>query len=156
MWCPKCKAKETKVTDSRVAGELACIRRRRACMRCEYRFTTREFVEFRYPRVVKKDGGRRQFCETKLRNGISRALEKRPVSSESFEKIIAQILKRIIETAEDEISSQAIGAIILHALKEIDHVAYIRFASVYQSFDNIDAFKQLIQDMQAGSMLVKE
>lgn len=156
MWCPKCKAKETKVTDSRVAGELACIRRRRACMRCEYRFTTREFVEFRYPRVVKKDGGRRQFCETKLRNGISRALEKRPVSSESFEKIIVQILKRIIETAEDEISSQAIGAIILHALKEIDHVAYIRFASVYQSFDNIDAFKQLIQDMQAGSMLVKE
>lgn len=156
MWCPKCKAKETKVTDSRVVGELACIRRRRACMRCEYRFTTREFVEFRYPRVVKKDGGRRQFCETKLRNGISRALEKRPVSSESFEKIIAQILKRIIETAEDEISSQAIGAIILHALKEIDHVAYIRFASVYQSFDNIDAFKQLIQDMQAGSVLVKE
>ena len=148
MWCPRCKEKETKVTDSRVAKELACIRRRRACLACDYRFTTREYIEVRYPRVVKRDGGRRQFSETKLRSGVSRALEKRPVSSERFEKLIATILERISETAEDEISSQTIGDITLKALKEADEVAYVRFASVYQSFENIDSFQTLIEDLQ--------
>ena len=151
MWCPRCKEKETKVVDSRVVKEFACIRRRRVCLACGYRFTTREHTEVRYPRVVKRDGGRRQFCETKLRAGISRALEKRAVSSEQFEKMIAQILQIIVEIVDEEVTSKRIGQIILSVLKKTDHVAYIRFASVYQSFENIDAFQALIKNIQAES-----
>ena len=143
-----CKEKETKVTDSRVARELACIRRRRACIACGYRFTTREYIEVRFPRVVKKDGGRRQFNETKLRSGVSRALEKRPLSSERFEQLIASIIEQICQKGDDEITSREIGDLILNALKKEDHVAYIRFASVYQSFSNIESFQALIEDIQ--------
>lgn len=156
MWCPRCKEKETKVTDSRVARELACIRRRRACIACGYRFTTREYIEVRYPRVVKRDGGRRQFSETKLRSGVGRALEKRPVASERFELLIAKILERILQKSEDEITSRDIGAIILQLLKDVDQVAYVRFASVYQSFENIESFQSLIEDMQEQKVLEEE
>lgn len=156
MWCPRCKEKETKVTDSRVARELACIRRRRACIACGYRFTTREYIEVRYPRVVKRDGGRRQFSETKLRSGVGRALEKRPVDSERFELLIAKILERILQKSEDEITSRDIGAIILQLLKDVDQVAYVRFASVYQSFENIESFQSLIEDMQEQKVLEEE
>ena len=148
MWCPRCKEKETKVIDSRVAGEHACIRRRRACIACEYRFTTREYIEVRYPRVIKRGGGRCQFDPAKLRSGVSRALEKRPMTSEQFEQLISSILDKICQISDDEITSQAIGEFILGSLKEADEVAYVRFASVYQSFDNIDSFQALIEDMQ--------
>lgn len=156
MWCPRCKEKETKVTDSRVVKELGCIRRRRACLACHYRFTTREFIEMRYPRVVKKDGGRRQFSETKLRNGVSRALEKRPLVSERFEQLIAEILQQILQKSDDEITSRQIGGIILSALKRTDQVAYVRFASVYQSFENIQSFQSLIDDMQVSKVTQEE
>ena len=148
MWCPRCNEKETKVTDSRLTGELAIIRRRRQCLACHYRFTTREYIEVRYPRVVKKDGGRRQFCEEKLRGGISRALEKRPVTSDRFEKLMVQIKEKICQKSEDEITSREIGNIIMKALKKEDQVAYVRFASVYQSFENIESFRAFINDMQ--------
>lgn len=148
MWCPRCKEKDTKVTDSRVSGEFSSIRRRRACLTCQYRFTTREYIEVRFPRVVKKDGGRRQFCEVKLRAGVSRALEKRPVSSERFEKLMAQIKEKICQRPEDEITSRQIGSIIMKFLKKEDQVAYVRFASVYQSFENIESFRAFIDEMQ--------
>ena len=156
MWCPRCKEKETKVTDSRVAKELACIRRRRSCLACQYRFTTREYIEVTYPRVVKKDGGRRQFSEMKLRSGVSRALEKRPLASERFEQLIAKILGHILQKSEVEITSHDIGLIILDALKATDQVAYVRFASVYQSFDNIESFQSLIDDMQERKTISEE
>ena len=148
MWCPRCKEKDTKVTDSRVSGEFSSIRRRRACLTCQYRFTTREYIEVRFPRVVKKDGGRRQFCEVKLRAGVSRALEKRPVSSERFEKLMAQIKEKICQRPEDEITSRQIGSIIMKFLKKEDQVAYVRCASVYQSFENIESFRAFIDEMQ--------
>ena len=148
MWCPRCKEKDTKVTDSRVSGEFSSIRRRRACLTCQSRFTTREYIEVRFPRVVKKDGGRRQFCEVKLRAGVSRALEKRPVSSERFEKLMAQIKEKICQRPEDEITSRQIGSIIMKFLKKEDQVAYVRFASVYQSFENIESFRAFIDEMQ--------
>jgi transcriptional repressor NrdR len=148
MWCPRCKEKETKVIDSRVSGEFASIRRRRACLACQYRFTTREYIEVRFPRVIKRDGGRRQFCVEKLRSGIARALEKRPVSTDQFEKMIAQIKESICQRSEDEITSREIGAIIMDALRREDQVAYVRFASVYRSFENIESFREFINGMQ--------
>ncbi|MAV28852.1 MAG: transcriptional regulator NrdR [Legionellales bacterium] len=148
MWCPRCKEKETKVIDSRVAKELVCIRRRRECVACGYRFTTREYIEVRYPRVVKRGGGRSQFDVSKLRRGVSRALDKRPVTSERYEQMITSICERICETSEDEITSQAIGELTLKTLQQEDEVAYVRFASVYQSFDNIESFHALIEHMR--------
>lgn len=125
-------------------------------MACQYRFTTREYIEVRYPRVVKKDGGRRQFCEVKLRGGVSRALEKRPVSSDRFEKLMVQIKEKICQKSEDEITSREIGNIIMKALKKEDQVAYVRFASVYQSFENIESFRAFINDMQEEKIVEEE
>ena len=149
MWCPRCKEKDTKVIDSRVAGEHACIRRRRACIACEYRFTTREYIEVRYPRVIKRGGGRCQFDPAKLRSGVSRALEKRPMTSEQFEQLISSILDKICQISDDEITSQAIGEFILSSLKEADEVAYVRFASVYRSFQDLAEFRDAIESLEA-------
>jgi len=124
------------------------IRRRRVCGSCQYRFTTHESIEQRFPRVIKRDGMRYQFSESKVRAGILRALEKRPITPADFERLIAAVLDQIQQYPEDEMSSEAIGLVVLSHLKEVDEVAYVRFASVYQSFDNVDSFKNVVDDLQ--------
>ena len=148
MWCPQCKTPETKVSDSRLVSTANYIRRRRVCGACQYRFTTHESVEQRFPRVVKRDGVRYQFSESKVRAGILRALEKRPINPADFERLIASVLDQIQQYSEEEITSEAIGLVVLSHLKAVDEVAYVRFASVYQSFDNIDSFKNVVDDLQ--------
>lgn len=148
MWCPQCKTPETKVLDSRLVATANYIRRRRVCGSCQYRFTTHESIEQRFPRVIKRDGLRYQFSESKVRAGILRALEKRPISPADFELLIATVLDQIQQYPEDEMSSEAIGLVVLSHLKAVDEVAYVRFASVYQSFDNVDSFKKVVDDLQ--------
>ena len=148
MWCPQCKTPETKVTDSRVVQSTNYIRRRRICVACQHRFTTHELIERRLPRVIKRDGNRYQFTESKVRAGILRALEKRPIGPEEFEKLIVRILDQIQQHPLDEIPSKTIGDIVLSNLKHVDEVAYVRFASVYQSFDNIESFQKVVMDLQ--------
>ena len=148
MWCPQCKMPETKVVDSRWVQASNYIRRRRVCGSCQYRFTTHESVEVRFPRVIKRDGTKYQFSDGKLRAGILRALDKRPVKPEDFERLIVKILGKISQYADEEIPSKEIGLIVLAYLKELDEVAYVRFASVYQSFDNIESFQKVVDDLQ--------
>ena len=150
MWCPQCKMPETKVSDSRLVPTTNYIRRRRVCGACHYRFTTHESIERRFPRVIKRDGMRYQFSESKIRAGILRALEKRPIKPDAFELLIAAVLDEIQQYPEDAMSSEAIGLVVLSHLKKVDEVAYVRFASVYQSFDNIDSFKRVVDDLQGG------
>ena len=148
MWCPQCRMPETKVVDSRLVQGANYIRRRRVCGSCQYRFTTHESIEVRYPRVIKRDGTKYQFSDAKLRAGILRALEKRPINPDAFEKLILAILDKIQQYPEDEIPSREIGVIVLQYLKALDEVAYVRFASVYQSFNNIESFQRVVDDLQ--------
>ncbi|OPX54511.1 transcriptional repressor NrdR [Oceanospirillum multiglobuliferum] len=141
MYCPFCGAQETKVTDSRLVAEGDQVRRRRECLGCGERFTTYETAELVMPRVVKHDGTRELFSEEKLRAGILRALEKRPVSTESFEAAIERIRQRMRAKGEREIPSRLIGEEVMAQLRLLDQVAYIRFASVYRSFQDLDEFR---------------
>ncbi|KZZ50610.1 transcriptional regulator NrdR, partial [Oleiphilus sp. HI0122] len=138
MHCPFCKATDTKVYDSRLVAEGDQVRRRRECLSCKERFTTFETAELVMPRVVKQDGTRQPFDEEKLNRGIQRALEKRPVSIESIEKAINNIKYRLRATGERELKSLRIGEEVMKELRDIDEVAYVRFASVYRSFQDIN------------------
>ncbi|KZY71671.1 transcriptional regulator NrdR [Oleiphilus sp. HI0071] len=144
MHCPFCKATDTKVYDSRLVAEGDQVRRRRECLSCKERFTTFETAELVMPRVVKQDGTRQPFDEEKLNRGIQRALEKRPVSIESIEKAINNIKYRLRATGERELKSLRIGEEVMKELRDIDEVAYVRFASVYRSFQDINEFKEEI------------
>ncbi|MFC0120389.1 transcriptional regulator NrdR [Pseudoalteromonas xiamenensis] len=144
MHCPFCTAKETKVIDSRLVGEGYQVRRRRECIECHERFTTFEGAELVMPRVIKQDGSREPFNEDKLLNGLHRALEKRPVSTEQIEEVIHKIKSELRATGEREVSSHFIGELIMEALKRLDKVAYVRFASVYRSFEDIKEFGEEI------------
>ncbi|WP_440053794.1 transcriptional regulator NrdR [Pseudoalteromonas sp. T1lg65] len=144
MHCPFCTAKETKVIDSRLVASGFQVRRRRECILCHERFTTFEGAELVMPRVIKQDGTREPFNEDKLRNGMQRALEKRPVSTEQIEDVILRIKSQIRGTGEREVSSDLIGECIMEALKKLDKVAYVRFASVYRSFEDIREFGEEI------------
>lgn len=144
MHCPFCGALDTKVMDSRLVGGGLQVRRRRQCLDCHERFTTFETAELVMPRVVKRDGSREPFNDIKLRNGLQRALEKRPVSTEQIEELIQQIQSQLRGMGEREVSSELIGNIIMRLLLDVDKVAYVRFASVYRSFDNIEEFGQEI------------
>lgn len=144
MHCPFCHAQETKVIDSRLVAEGQQVRRRRECIECHERFTTFEGAELVMPRVIKRDGSREPFNEDKLRAGMQRALEKRPVSTESVEQCILSIKSQLRATGEREVSSQFLGNLIMDALKELDKVAYVRFASVYRSFEDIREFGEEI------------
>lgn len=144
MFCPFCSAQETKVIDSRLVAEGHQVRRRRECVVCHERFTTFETAELVMPRVVKRDGSREPFNEEKLRAGLQRALEKRPVSTERIEHSIASLKSKLRATGEREVGSQFIGNLIMEALKELDKVAYVRFASVYRSFEDIREFGEEI------------
>lgn len=144
MHCPFCGTQDTKVIDSRLVADGASVRRRRECNHCKERFTTFEIAELIMPRVIKSDGSREPFNEDKLRNGLLRALEKRPVSLELMEQAINKIKSAIRATGEREISSDFIGNQVMDNLKQIDKVAYVRFASVYRSFEDIREFGEEI------------
>jgi len=150
MYCPICKAQgqETKVVDSRLTREGAEVRRRRECLRCQCRFTTVEKAELSLPRIIKRDGRRSAFEEEKLRSGFLRALEKRPVSTEKLEAAVQHILHTLYASGEREVPSHWIGELVMNELRALDEVAYVRFASVYRSFEDIDAFHTEIQNLK--------
>jgi transcriptional repressor NrdR len=144
MHCPFCNHEETKVTDSRLAGEGRQIRRRRECLSCGERFTTFEAAELVMPRLVKRDESREPFDETKLRSGMVRALEKRPVGMEAVEAAVARIVHRLQTVGEREIPSRQVGEMVMEELRALDEVAYVRFASVYRSFQDVTGFQDEI------------
>ncbi|HAU90943.1 MAG TPA: transcriptional regulator NrdR [Alteromonas sp.] len=144
MHCPFCSAEETKVIDSRLVAEGHQVRRRRECAECHERFTTFESAELVMPRVIKRDGTREPFNEDKLRAGLQRALEKRPVNTEKIEQCVLQLKSTLRATGEREVESELLGNLIMNALKELDKVAYVRFASVYRSFEDIKEFGEEI------------
>jgi len=147
MRCPFCNVHDTKVIDSRLSGEGDQIRRRRECIECQERFTTYENVELTLPRVVKSGGDREMFSIDKLRSGFLHALQKRAVSTDLVEKSINKILHKLRTSGDREISSQAIGEWVMTELKDLDQVAYVRFASVYRSFKDLDAFRKEIDKL---------
>lgn len=144
MHCPFCATQETKVIDSRLVAEGHQVRRRRQCLDCLERFTTFETAELVMPRVIKTDGSREPYHENKLRAGLMRALEKRPVSTEQIETLISQLESALRATGEREVESKLIGNILMEKIKQVDQVAYVRFASVYRSFQDIKEFGEAI------------
>jgi len=148
MRCPFCSADETRVIDSRLSEDGSSVRRRRECEVCSERFTTFERAELRLPQVVKSDSRREPFNEDKLRAGMTRALEKRPVDAANVEKAIARIRQKLMTRGEREVNARVIGEWVMDELKELDAVAYVRFASVYRSFQDIDAFRDEVQRLQ--------
>ncbi|MGH8369592.1 MAG: transcriptional regulator NrdR [Gammaproteobacteria bacterium] len=148
MHCPFCNHEDTKVIDSRLAGEGAQVRRRRECERCNERFTTFESAELVMPRIVKHDGTRVPFDEHKLRIGMMRALEKRPVGTEAVEAAIARIVHRLQVTGEREVRSLQVGELVMEELRQLDEVAYVRFASVYRSFQDANEFREEVERLK--------
>lgn len=148
MHCPFCNKPDTRVIDSRLSAEGDKVRRRRECPHCSSRFTTYELAELPMPPVVKRDERREPFLDEKLRIGLRRALEKRPISPERIEEAIARIKNRARACGERELHSQQIGEWVLEELRALDHIAYIRFASVYRNFADIDAFREEIGRLQ--------
>lgn len=140
MYCPFCGAQETKVIDSRLVADGHQIRRRRECLSCKERYTTFETAELLMPRIIKRDGSHEPFNEAKMRSGLTRALEKRPVSVEQIELAINTLKSQLRATGEREVASETLGTLIMEQLKELDKVAYLRFASVYLSFEDISEF----------------
>ena len=148
MHCPFCKAEDTQVIDSRVSDDGDSIRRRRRCVACSKRFTTYETVEFRMPQVVKQDGSRTEFDLGKLRTGFMRALHKRPVPTPLVDEAVATVAQQVLASGEREIPSRRIGEMVMKELYKLDTVAYIRFASVYRSFQDVDDFRDAIKEVQ--------
>lgn len=148
MHCPFCNAVDTKVIDSRLVGDGSQVRRRRQCLECNERFTTFEVAELLMPRIIKSNDTRVPFDEEKLRRGMLKALEKRPVSSDDIELAINHIKSQIRATGEREVPAKLIGNLVMDALKKLDKVAYIRFASVYRSFEDIREFGEEIAKLQ--------
>jgi transcriptional repressor NrdR len=144
MHCPFCDAEDTKVIDSRLVSEGNQVRRRRECMTCEERFTTFETAELVMPRLIKGNGNREPFNEDKLRAGMMKALEKRPVSLELVESSINHVKHELRATGEREIPSKLVGEMVMNELKKLDEVAYVRFASVYRSFKDLNEFREEI------------
>ena len=145
MHCPFCAHPDTKVIDSRLVADGEQIRRRRECIQCGERFPTFETAELVMPRVIKQDGTREPFNEDKLRSGIQRALEKRPVSVEAIEAAITHIKQKLRATGEREVQSRNVGEWVMTELRQLDQVAYVRFASVYRSFKDLDEFRAEIE-----------
>ncbi len=145
MKCPFCGNADTQVVETRIAEEGDFIRRRRQCASCEKRFTTYERPEVNFPAVVKKDGRRIEFERTKLRSSMNLALRKRPVSTEQVDKAIERIEEKLLNLGVREIPSSRIGELVMRELKKLDKVAYVRFASVYRSFEDVKDFTALIK-----------
>lgn len=148
MHCPFCNQADTKVIDSRLVADGSQVRRRRECQSCYERFTTFETAELLMPRIIKQDGTRAPFDEQKLRYGLLKALEKRPVSMESIEATVNNIKQSLQATGEREVKSMFVGEKVMEALRELDGVAYVRFASVYRSFQDISEFRQEIDRLE--------
>lgn len=149
MRCPFCNAPDTKVIDSRLANDADSVRRRRECLTCSERFTTFETAELVMPRIVKRDGSRVPFDEQKLLQGMLKALEKRPVSTETIEQAVNQIKYNLRATGDREVIASRLGEWVMDELKKLDQVAYVRFASVYRSFQDLDEFRQEIERLEA-------
>jgi transcriptional repressor NrdR len=149
MRCPFCGAEDTRVIDSRLASDGDQVRRRRRCNACDERFTTYEAAELTMPTIVKSDDARQSFQEDKLRGGMQRALEKRPVSTDQVEAALIRIKKRMLALGEREISSALLGELVMEELIALDDVAYIRFASVYLSFNDLSEFSEVIQRLES-------
>ncbi len=147
MRCPFCSHAETQVAETRESDEGDVIRRRRRCVHCEKRFTTYERAEIALPAVVKKDGARVEFDTNKLRASMTLALRKRPVSLEQIDAALERIQEKLLAGATREVPSARLGELVMRELKRIDKVAYVRFASVYRQFEDVDAFRQLIRDI---------
>lgn len=148
MYCPFCHAEETKVVDSRLVADGAQVRRRRECLECHERFTTFETAELIMPLIIKRDGRREPFNINNLRSGMLRALEKRPVSVDDLEKAIIIITQELRRKGEREVNSKGIGELVMKELLKLDHVAYVRFASVYKRFKDVSDFRQAIDQMK--------
>lgn len=148
MRCPFCTAQETRVIDSRLTNEGEQVRRRRECTACNARFTSYEIAELTFPNISKRDGVREVFKENKLRSGMLRALEKRPVSSDAIEQAISRIKKKLMSLGEREINASVLGEMVMQELNELDHVAYVRFASVYRSFQDVSEFTDVIKGLK--------
>lgn len=145
MKCPFCSQSETKVVDSRLLKEGLSVRRRRKCEACEKRFTTYETIEISMPNIVKVDGRREAFRKEKIYSGIEKACQKRPISTDQVERIVENIEKKILELSTKEVTTQEIGKIVMMYLRNLDPVAYIRFASVYRTFQDVEEFVHDIQ-----------
>jgi len=146
--CPFCSDSETKVIDSRLVAEGDQVRRRRECQECGERFTTFESAELVLPRVIKSNGVRQPFDEEKLRNGVLRAFEKRPVSLENIESLLNRIIHKLRATGEREVKTLVVGEIVMDEIRKMDDVAYVRFASVYRSFQDVDEFREEIDRLR--------
>ena len=147
MHCPFCRADDTKVTDSRLVAEGAQVRRRRECLTCGDRFTTYETAELVMPRIVKSDDAREPFNEDKLRAGMLRALEKRPVDADALESAISRITHELRATGEREVPSRQLGEAVMRELRALDGVAYVRFASVYRDFQDVRDFSDAVRTL---------
>ncbi len=147
MRCPFCGHVDTQVVETRESDEGDQIRRRRRCQKCDKRFTTYERADIALPSVVKKDGTREEFVLSKLRGSMSLALRKRPVSVEQIDAAVDRIQEKLLNSGAKEVSSTRLGELVMRELKRIDKVAYVRFASVYRSFEDVDEFRQLIRDI---------
>ena len=152
MKCPLCGHPETQVVDSRGADEGDFIRRRRRCGSCDRRFTTYERPELAMPSVVKRNGSRHEYDAAKLRASLSLALRKRPVSTDDVDAVVMRIEDRLLTCGEREVSTQMLGELVMAELKKLDKVAYVRFASVYKSFEDIGEFVEAIREMQGPPM----
>jgi transcriptional repressor NrdR len=148
MKCPFCNHLDTQVMETRVSEEGEFVRRRRQCGACEKRFTTYERPEVSFPAIVKKDGRRIEFDRSKLRASMNLALRKRPVSTEQVDGAIERIEEKLINLAQREVPSHRLGEMVMRELKKLDKVAYVRFASVYRSFEDIDDFKTLVDEVR--------
>ncbi len=148
MRCPFCSEQETKVVDSRLTGDSNQIRRRRECINCSERFTTYETAELSMPSVVKSDGTREGFTDHKLRAGMQRSLEKRPVGIDDVEAAISRIKHALSTNGEREVPAMVIGEHVMDELRKLDHVAYLRFASVYRSFEDVHQFREVIDRLE--------
>ncbi|PHS70354.1 MAG: transcriptional regulator NrdR [Methylophaga sp.] len=149
MRCPFCGADDSKVIDSRLSAEGDSIRRRRSCVECNERFTTYETAELTLPRLIKRDQSRTVFNEDKLRSGFLKALEKRPVSIDDVDSAVKGIIRQLIATGDREVETRLVGDWVMDALRKLDEVAYVRFASVYRSFQDVNAFHEEIERMKS-------
>lgn len=148
MRCPFCGHSDTKVVDSRLLGEGEQVRRRRECLACEARFTTYETADLSLPRVIKRDGRREPFNDEKLRSGIQKAIEKRPVPTARIDEAVDHIKRRVRQQGDRELDGVTIGEWVMEELRKIDQVAYVRYASVYRSFEDVRAFLDEIENLQ--------
>ena len=155
MRCPSCASQDTQVTDTRLADSGLEIRRRRRCLLCEKRFKTSEIIQVSLPVVVKRNGARTEYSSKKLKASMSLALRKRPVSTDSIDVAVGQIEERLATLGEKEISSQRVGEFVMRELRKIDKVGYVRFASVYRSFEDVSDFQELLDEVKPRRNFLK-